>query len=49
MVRTADQERVEDNRLNESKLAKIIHRVAKMLVSLLEEEYGLGKKDKQTT
>ena len=29
--------------LTETKLAKIMYRVAKMLCSLLEEEYGLKK------
>jgi hypothetical protein len=32
--------------MGEARLAKIVYRVAKMLVSLLEEEYGLGKKDR---
>ena len=33
--------------MGEAKLAKIVYRVAKMLVSLLEEEYGLGKKEQR--
>jgi len=31
---------------NESRLAKVLYRVAKMLVSLLEEEFGLRRKEK---
>ena len=31
-------------RMNESRLAKVLYRVAKMLVSLLEEEFGLRSK-----
>ena len=30
--------------MSESKLARIIWQVSKMLVSLLEKEFGLGKK-----